>query len=218
MTLRTSRKRLITFLVCAFVVLGAVLGVVGWATLGGYDGPPECAKHLKAMSGTSEAGRNEIIDCTYKVAQWCHEHHPDDTPACTKAISTDGDDRNVGKRSIAARHATVAPSAKSTLSPLQQAFEKDRKALYDWYESGLDPLDINIVKMELKPDGYVYITVDVPSSNHDHDAGLDAFNSYHQDDFQTTLKHMTELRDIKGIKTLYNDGKPIQAPDLSVNN
>ncbi|WP_030172913.1 hypothetical protein [Streptomyces sp. NRRL S-813] len=72
--------------------------------------------------------------------------------------------------------------------------------------------------MELKPDDYIYVTVNLASDDgHDEgkDAGLDSFNSYHQDDFQTTLKHVTDLKDVKGIKTFYSDGKPIKAPHLS---
>ncbi|MEU1010779.1 hypothetical protein [Streptomyces sp. NPDC005890] len=85
---REKNPRLITLLVCAFVVLG----VVGWATLGGNEG------HRSARS-TSRACRAPAK----RAAKWCHEHHPDDTPACTKAVSADEDDRNVGKRSIASR-------------------------------------------------------------------------------------------------------------------
>ncbi|MFJ4950978.1 hypothetical protein [Streptomyces sp. NPDC088760] len=61
---REKTPRPINLLVCAFIVLGALLGVVlsvvGWATLGGNDGPPECAKHLTSTSGTSEAGRKVV--------------------------------------------------------------------------------------------------------------------------------------------------------------
>ncbi|MEV5546450.1 hypothetical protein AB0L35_09930 [Streptomyces sp. NPDC052309] len=171
-------KRLVIFFVCVVVVL---TGIVGWVTVGGDDGPPECAG---AMAKDSQAGLEEVVDCSAKVAEWCHEQHPEDTSGCTKAVVDDGDDRNVGKNPKPARDATAAPSDKSTLSPMQQAFEDNRRALYDWYAMGLDPLEISITKMELKSDGYVHITTDQPSTDHDHDAGLDAFNSYHQDDFE----------------------------------
>ncbi|MEV0493232.1 hypothetical protein [Streptomyces atratus] len=204
-----GRKRLVIFFVCVVVVLA---GIVGWATVGGDDGPPGCAR---AMAEESRADLEEVVDCSARVAEWCHEQHPEDTSGCTKAVVDDGDDRNVGKNPKPARDATAAPSDKSTLSPMQQAFEDNRRALYDWYEMGLDPLGISITKMELKSDGYVYITTDQPSTDHDHDAGLDSFSSYHQDDFETTLKHMIELKGVKGIKTFYSDGKAIQPPDLS---
>lgn len=208
MSLPTNRKRLIVLLICAFVVLG---GIVTWTTLGGDDGPPACAK-------SKSESLDDVINCAAKVSKWCHEHHPGDTAPCARAVTADGDDHNIAKYKNAARAAKAAPSAAATMTPLQQAFEKYRKALYDWYESGLDPIDIKITKMELKPDDYIYVTVNLASDDgHDEgkDAGLDSFNSYHQDDFQTTLKHMTELKDVKGIKTFYSDGKPIKGPDLS---
>ncbi|WP_330461408.1 hypothetical protein OIB37_33820 [Streptomyces sp. NBC_00820] len=206
---RLSRKRLVILFVCAFVVLG---GIVTWTAVGGDGGPPACAK-TKVVNGRKDLGG--AIDCAAKVAKWCHEHHPGDTAPCTNAVAADGDDRNIDKYKNAARDAKPVPPATSTMRPLQQAFEKNRKALYDWYEMGLDPLKIKITKMELKPDDYVYITVNLASGDgHDKglDAGLDSFNSYHQDDFETTLKHMTELKGIKGIKTFYSDDKPIHAP------
>ncbi|MFC9291966.1 hypothetical protein [Streptomyces sp. NPDC057052] len=219
MRLSFSRKRLFILLACVFVVAGAGLGI-GWAIFSGNDGPPECAKHGDSMSGTTKEGRRQIIECSARVSEWCHSHHPEDPSDCTRTVTNDGDDRNVGKNKNPARDTEAAPSVTLSLTPLQQAFEKNRRALYDWYEMGLEPIDIKITKMELKPDDHVYITVNLASDDghgEGKDAALSTFNSYHQEDFQTTLKHMTELKQVKGIKTFYSDGKPIHAPDLQVN-
>ncbi|WP_445282616.1 hypothetical protein [Streptomyces sp. DSM 118148] len=209
----TSRKRLIILLVCAVVVVGAGLGI-GWATLGGNEPAPQCAKTAEVHG---KADLDGAVDCLAKVSKWCHDHHPGDESPCMDAVTDDGDDQNIGKYKTAAREAKPAPSATSTMTPLQQAFEKNRKALYDWYSLGIDSIGIEITKMEMKPDGYVYITFNLPS-NYKNEGKMIAmydFSDLHQDDFQTTLKHMTELKGTKGVKTFYLDGKPVTKPHLT---
>lgn len=71
---------------------------------------------------------------------------------------------------------------------------------------------ITIQKMELTSDGYVHITVNVLSNNHNADAPLHSFNGIHQgpDNFS-----VSELNKVKGVKTFYGDDTPIRKPDLS---
>ncbi|TXS65153.1 hypothetical protein EAO69_31300 [Streptomyces sp. me109] len=92
---RFGGKRL-TVLIVAFVFVSAVVGFLRSNVMDG--GPPSCVQDY--INGYGIAGgydTNRAAYCVDAIDNWCAENHPEDPESCSKAVETDGDDRNVEK-------------------------------------------------------------------------------------------------------------------------
>lgn len=93
---RFGGKRL-RVLIVALVFVSAVVGFLRSNVMDG--GPPSCVQDY--ASGYNIAGgydTNKAAYCVDAIEKWCADNHPEDSESCSKAVETDGDDRNVGKK------------------------------------------------------------------------------------------------------------------------